>query len=108
MSTATLNWIFPATDVNNAPLPVSAITETLIFEAIDGVAASTTPLATVPAPATTFTTGVLNPGSTYVFTVEVMDAAGTSQMSASATVVVPLPAPGVPDPATGLTATLNQ
>lgn len=104
MSTATLNWVLPTVDVNGNPLPAEDITEILIFEAVNG--AATSQIATVPGSATTFTTDTLAPG-TYVFSVEVMDAAGTSQMSATATVVVPEPAPATPEPATGLTATLN-
>lgn len=99
MATATLTWVLPTLDVNNNPLPTSAITSVTIlnngaqFDSVTGAA-------------TTYTSPTLSPG-TYNFTVVVNDAAGGSAPSNVASVTVPTPALGVPQPATNLVAVLN-
>ena len=102
MSTATLNWVLPTTRTDGSALAMTDIASVEIFDAVNG--AATTQIGTATGAATTFTTPVLGGGS-HVFTVVVVDTAGDdSAPSAPATLSITV-AP--PNPATGLTATLN-
>lgn len=107
MTTATIGWVFPTerTDVPPTPLPITEIASTEIFDAVNGAPPAL--IATVPAPATTFTTASLVPG-THVFTLVCVDVEGNmAAPSAPVSETVPAPTLAPPAPITGVTVTLN-
>jgi hypothetical protein len=114
MSTATLTWVMPTTrvpDGSNPPvnLLISEIANAKVYDS--GALTPSVPIATVAAPAVTFTTETLSVG-VHEFTVVMADTAGqvsgpSNVASVTVPAVVPTPTTSPPSPATGLTAVLN-
>lgn len=96
MATQTITWTDPAADVQGNPLPAG--TTINIFQA-----PNTTPIGNVPLGIQTFTTGPLAPG-TYQYTLDTVDAEGTSVMTSPVSAVV---APALPNPPTNVAVVTN-
>ena len=107
MSTVTLSWVDPTTQVNadSSTGPIDAGFSVAIFDDVS----PNTPIGTVAAGVRTFTTGMLTPG-VHNFAAVVVSAKGVSSVpSNTATVTISGTGGGTatPSPATGLTAVVN-
>ena len=107
MSTVTLTWVDPTTQVNSDSTtgPIDAGFSVAIFDDVSPNA----PIGTVAAGVRTFTTGMLTAG-VHNFAVVVVSAQGVSAApSNTATVTITGTTGGTatPSPATGLTAVVN-
>lgn len=107
MSNVRVRWNLPTARVDGRPLPVAEIASTLVFIKVQG-APDFALLAEVLAPGVELVQTELEPGD-YAFRVVVVDTQVPPKASApvEATVNIPVPVLANPNPAGGLTLTVE-
>lgn len=101
-----LSWTQAVVGPGNCPSGSgsTAITSNSVYRGTTSGGEGTTPYATIPNPAITFTDSTVTPGATYFYQVTATNCGGESGRSTEVNATIPNPV-GPPNAPTGLTAT---